>query len=63
MNDTLRADTNHSANWEQVLGTRPKLLRLRVPGGWLVTVSGGASYPVTFYPDPEHAWNPPTKSK
>jgi len=34
---------------------------LKVPGGWLVTVSGGLSYPVTFYPDPDHKWNPPIK--
>jgi hypothetical protein len=60
MNDATRAE-QHSGNWEQVLGTRPKLLRLSVPGGWLVTVAGGASYPVSFYPDPEHAWNPSIK--
>lgn len=51
----------HSGTWEQVDGPRPKLLRLNVPGGWLVTIAGGASYPVTFYPDPEHTWNPPIK--
>ena len=62
MNNETEADEHHSGNWELVLGTRPKLLRLKVPGGWLVTVAGGASYPVTFYPDPEHAWNPPTKN-
>ncbi len=61
MIDEIRAGQD-TGNWEQVLGTRPKLLRLRVPGGWLVTVSGGASYPVTFYPDPEHTWNPPIKN-
>lgn len=61
MNDATRAD-EHSGNWEQIDGAKPKLLRLRVPGGWLVTVSGGASYPVTFYPDPEHVWNPRIKS-
>ena len=62
MNSAMSAET-HSGNWEQIDGTRPKLLRLSVPGGWLVTVSGGASYPVTFYPDPEHAWNPPIKHR
>ncbi|MBU1049651.1 hypothetical protein KKG90_06440 [Candidatus Bipolaricaulota bacterium] len=61
MNDAIRTE-EHSGHWEQVAGTRPKLLRLTVPGGWLVTVSGGASYPVTFYSDPEHAWNPPIRS-
>ncbi|MFC2081825.1 hypothetical protein ACFLSF_02685 [Candidatus Bipolaricaulota bacterium] len=60
MNDAAGAN-KHGDNWEEVAGTRPKLLRLSVPGGWLVTVSGGASYPATFYPDPEHAWNPRIK--
>jgi hypothetical protein len=52
----------HSDTWEQVYGTRPRLLRLNVPGGWLVTVTGGFSYPVTFYPDPDHKWNPRIKN-
>ena len=32
--------------------------RAKVPGGWLVTTgTPGTSYSVlTFYPDPEHAW-------
>ena len=50
-----------SGRWETVYGSKPKLLRLRVPGGWLVTIRGGYSYPVTFYPDPEHKWNPSVK--
>jgi hypothetical protein len=61
MNDVTGAE-KQNGNWEQVDGTKPKLLRMSVPGGWLVTVSGGASYPVSFYPDPEHAWNPSTKN-
>lgn len=28
--------------------------RAKVPGGWLI-LAGGSS--VTFYPDPDHAWN------
>ena len=60
VNDEKRGDL-HSGKWEQVRGTRPKVLRLNVPGGWLVTVAGGYSYPVTFYPDPDHKWNPPIK--
>ncbi|MGA2147147.1 MAG: hypothetical protein ABSH49_19535 [Bryobacteraceae bacterium] len=28
--------------------------RAKVPGGWLVVINGSA---VTFYPDPEHAWD------
>ena len=61
MNTAARDDVD-GVDWEQVKGTKPRLLRLNVPGGWLVTVSGGASYPVTFYPDLEHAWNPPIKN-
>jgi len=60
MNAENRSDL-HSNTWEHVYRTRPKILRLKVPGGWLVTVSGGLSYPVTFYPDPDHKWNPPIK--
>jgi hypothetical protein len=51
----------HSATWEIVAKSKPRIYRLNVPGGWLVTVSGGLSFPVTFYPDPEHEWNPPIK--
>lgn len=52
-----------SGVWERVVGTSPRVLRLKVPGGWLVTVVGGFSYPATFYPDPVHQWNPPIKKK
>ncbi len=51
----------HSGTWEIVHKSSPRLLRLKVPGGWLVTISGGFSPPITFYPDPEHEWNPPIK--
>ena len=51
-----------SGTWETVDGAKPKLLRMRVPGGWLVTITVGFSYPVTFYPDPEHNWNPRIKN-
>ena len=61
MSDTTGAN-KHGTKWEHVAGTRPKLLRVIVPGGWLVIVYGGFSYPITFYPDPEHTWNPPIKS-
>ncbi|MCK4681975.1 hypothetical protein KAT59_02995, partial [Candidatus Bipolaricaulota bacterium] len=61
MNDAM-GTVEHSGNWEQVDGTRPKLLRLKVPGGWLLTVAGGASYHVAFYPDLEHTWNPKIKN-
>ena len=62
MNEENR-DQMHSGTWEHVLGERPRILRVRVPGGWLVTITGGLSYPVTFYPDPDHQWNPPVKRK
>src|SRR6185503_6634083 len=39
--------------WEQVAASGPSTLRTKVPGGWLVAVGSG----VTFYPDPEHAWD------
>jgi hypothetical protein len=35
--------------------------RARVPGGWLIFISapgrGGLDGGVTFYPDPNHAWD------
>ncbi|MBI5388106.1 MAG: hypothetical protein HZA90_25860 [Verrucomicrobia bacterium] len=32
--------------------------RARVPGGWLVVVSGGQGMGgITFYPDPRHEWD------
>jgi hypothetical protein len=58
MNDGSRPGQD-DGKWEAVRRSKPKLLRMRVPGGWLVTVSGGMSYPVSFYPDPDHKWNPP----
>ena len=58
MNGANRADRD-SGKWEIVEEARgPRLLRMNVPGGWLVTVTGGFSYPVSFYPDPDHKWNP-----
>jgi hypothetical protein len=60
MNDESRP--NHdNGKWETVDGSKPRLLRMQVPDGWLVTVIGGFSYPVSFYPDPEHKWNPRIK--
>jgi len=43
-----KVDTNH------VMG------RVKVPGGWLVIIKlsyGAYVLTVTFYPDPEHAWD------
>jgi hypothetical protein len=39
--------------WEQVSATPVRLLRAKVPGGWLLS-SGGA---VSFYPDTGHSWD------
>jgi hypothetical protein len=48
MNDENRGDLD-SGTWERVDGTRPRVNRLKVPGGWLASVFGGFSYPVAFY--------------
>ena len=39
--------------FEAVPSNRGTLYRAKVPGGWLLSSDGG----VTFYPDPEHAWD------
>jgi hypothetical protein len=39
--------------WQQVSATPIRLLRAKVPGGWLLASNGG----VSFYPDAEHAWD------
>ena len=31
--------------------------RARVPGGWLIFIYKGGLGGVTFYPDPNHAWD------
>lgn len=59
MNDKIQVDQD-DGKWETV-DAKPRLLRMKVPGGWLVTVIGGFSYPVSFYPDPEHQWTPRIK--
>ena len=46
-----------------VAGKKPGLLssakafRAKVPGGWLVYFSESSGSGVTFYPDPNHAWD------
>jgi hypothetical protein len=60
MNNENRGEL-HSSTWERVDGRGPRTMRLKVPGGWLVTILGGFSPAATFYPDPEHEWNPPIK--
>lgn len=34
------------------------LFRCRVPGGWLVVLEIVGNNSITFYPDPDHEWNP-----
>lgn len=41
-------------DWQEVKSSqRQKVMRARVPGGWLVSVDRAG---VAFYPDPEHRW-------
>jgi hypothetical protein len=40
--------------WEELRSSAQPVSRAKVPGGWLVTVTGCG---LTFYPDPEHQWN------
>ena len=61
MNEHSEPDQDEG-KWEVLSLPKPQLLRMKVPGGWLVTVRGGLSYPVSFYPDSEHKWNPPIKA-
>jgi hypothetical protein len=43
-------------HWEELRSSHHPVMRAKVPGGWLVTVGRGDSG-VTFYPDPDHAWD------
>jgi hypothetical protein len=40
-------------NWQPVSAVPVRLLRAKVPGGWLLASNGA----VSFYPDAEHAWD------
>ncbi|HVX68006.1 MAG TPA: hypothetical protein VHA11_15440 [Bryobacteraceae bacterium] len=40
--------------WEELASTHGPARRAKVPGGWLVSVSGDG---LAFYPDAEHAWD------
>lgn len=42
--------------WEE-LQSNLKTRRTKVPGGWLVALTGASVSSVTFYPDPEHQWD------
>ncbi len=39
--------------WQTVAAAPVRLLRAKVPGGWLLASNGA----VSFYPDAEHAWD------
>jgi hypothetical protein len=46
-------------DWEQLESTKGlTVLRIRVPGGWLVYASNSYHHHggMTFYPDPDHRW-------
>lgn len=40
--------------FEKLLSAPFPVSRAKVPGGWLVVAAGSS---LTFYPDPQHAWN------
>jgi len=47
-------------NWEELKSAgyeNVSIYRVKVPGGWLVSVKGYQQAGVTFYPDPKHQWN------
>jgi hypothetical protein len=47
-------------DWEPIeSGKGLTVLRVRVPGGWLVYASNNFHHHggLAFYPDPEHQWN------
>lgn len=55
-----RNDGLQHIEWEEVGSTKGlTVLRVRVPGGWLVYASNSYHHHggITFYPDPEHRWN------
>jgi len=59
MNEHSKPDQDEG-KWEVLSRAKPQLMRMKVPGGWLVAVRVG-SFSLSFYPDPEHKWNPPLK--
>ena len=59
--DTTRAKTRQKASsapklqWEELASSQSqKVMRAKVPGGWLVLYQGSG---ITFYPDPKHNWD------
>ena len=44
--------------WEQLEHDGAgKIYRAKVPGGWLILLSRSMENAITFYPDPQHAWD------
>lgn len=45
-------------NWEVLKSNASgTIYRAKVPGGWLVRMSGYEAEGLTFYPDPDHEWD------
>lgn len=42
-------------HWEVLRTSEGRLLRAKVPGGWLLSLSAGSS--LAFYPDSSHSWD------
>ncbi len=42
--------------WGQMRSSQGKILRAKVPGGWLV-LWNGSGCALAFYPDPDHRWD------
>ena len=47
---------------EGVTSDSEPLLRLEVPGGWIIQKFSSMGFGICFYPDPDHAWQPPEKT-
>jgi hypothetical protein len=49
------ARTEAPFRWQEIRTNLGELQRASVPGGWLLM--SGSSRSITFYPDPDHAWD------
>jgi hypothetical protein len=43
--------------WEKLRAGRERVSRAKLPGGWLIATGEGSTRSITFYPDPDHAWD------
>ncbi|MFB3776992.1 MAG: hypothetical protein ACE141_05250 [Bryobacteraceae bacterium] len=48
--------TAPALEWQEVGSSLGRVLRAKVPGGWLVW-SGSAETSPSFFPDPQHLWD------